>query len=110
MSGMRQKSQIELAFPAARRGEAPMAAGGGTEPRMAKCEAEGPAIAERLMEEVCKRENLKRALKRVQANRGSPGVLIGRSTYSYHRHRHPLLHPASSLPSPAGSMTAWMRR
>ncbi len=74
MSGRRQKSQLELAFPAERRGEAPTAVGGGTEPLVAKREPEGPAAAERLMEEVCERENLKQALRRVQANRGSPGV------------------------------------
>jgi RNA-directed DNA polymerase len=74
MSGRRQKSQLELAFPAESRGEAPTAVGEGTEPRVAKREAEGPAAVERLMEEVCERENLKQALRRVQANRGSPGV------------------------------------
>ena len=74
MSGMRQKSQLELAFPAESRGEAPMVAGGGTEPPVAEREPAGPAAAERLMEEVCERENLKQALRRVQANRGSPGV------------------------------------
>ena len=35
---------------------------------------ETPAIGERLMEEVCERENCKRALARVKANRGSAGV------------------------------------
>jgi len=35
---------------------------------------ESPAIGERLMEEVCERENCKRALARVKANKGSAGV------------------------------------
>jgi len=33
-----------------------------------------PESKARLMEEVCERENLKRALRRVQANKGGPGV------------------------------------
>src|SRR6266446_5754617 len=35
---------------------------------------ESPASTNRLMEEVCERENLKKALRRVKANKGSPGV------------------------------------
>src|SRR5258708_11091992 len=35
---------------------------------------ETPASTNRLMEEVCERENLKAALQRVKANKGSPGV------------------------------------
>ena len=41
---------------------------------MAKRPAESPAENEQLMEEVVERENLKKALKRVQAKRGSAGV------------------------------------
>jgi len=41
---------------------------------MASRETESPAETERMMEEVCQRENLFKALSRVQANRGSPGV------------------------------------
>jgi RNA-directed DNA polymerase len=37
-------------------------------------EVESPAITERLMEEVCERENCKQALRRVKGNKGSPGV------------------------------------
>ena len=74
MSGERQKIQLELAFPESRRGEAPRTPGGGTEPLMAKRGTESPASTERLMEEVCKRENLKKALRRVKSNRGSPGI------------------------------------
>jgi len=35
---------------------------------------ESPASTNQLMEEVCERENLKEALRRVKANKGSPGV------------------------------------
>jgi RNA-directed DNA polymerase len=74
MDGKRQKIQGELAFPEESRGETPTASGGGTEPSKAGRATESPATAERLMEEVCGRENLKRALKRVRANKGSPGA------------------------------------
>ena len=40
----------------------------------AKPGPESPALAEQLMEEVCDRENLERAWKRVQRNKGGPGV------------------------------------
>src|SRR5437899_6624986 len=70
----RQKNQLLLAFPVEDTGEAPRAAGEGTESFSAKRKAESPAIGERLMEEVCERENCKQALARVKANKGSPGV------------------------------------
>ena len=50
-----------------------MAVAEGTESPLAKRRAESPAT-EQLMEEVCERENCKQALKRVKANKGSPGV------------------------------------
>src|SRR6202140_3271350 len=77
MSGERQKTrpeQLGLAFPTESRGEAPRAGGRGTEALMAKRGNENPADTERVMEEVCERENCKQALRRVQANRGSSGV------------------------------------
>jgi len=76
MSGRRQKNrqQLELAFEAAERREAPGTDRGGSEPSTAKRETESPASTKRLMEEVCERENLRKALKRVRANKGSPGV------------------------------------
>jgi RNA-directed DNA polymerase len=46
----------------------------GTESLVAKREAESPAIAEQLMEEVCERENCWQAYKRVKAHKGSPGI------------------------------------
>ena len=74
MSDKRQKNQLVLAFPEESRGEAPTAFAEGTESLAAKRRSESPAIGERLMEEVCERENCKQALARVKANRGSPGV------------------------------------
>jgi len=56
------------------RGEASKDLGEGTESLAAKRGTESPAIGEQLMEEVCERENCKQALKRVKANKGSPGV------------------------------------
>ena len=70
----RQNIRMRLAFPEGDWGEAPRAFGEGTETSMAVCSPESPAVGEWLMKEVCERENLKRALKRVRANRGSPGV------------------------------------
>ena len=74
MSGRRQKNQLHLAFAAENRGESPRVAGEGTEPSTAKRTTESPASTERLMEEVVERENLRKALERVEANKGSPGV------------------------------------
>jgi len=74
VSDKRQKNQLFLAFMAAGRGEAPTTASEGTEPPAAKRETEGPAQSERLLEEVCDRANLLKALKQVKANHGSPGV------------------------------------
>ena len=77
MSGRRQKNRPEqevLAFAAESRSDAPRAAEQGTETLMAKRKSESLAGTERLMEEVCERENCKQALQRVKANKGSPGV------------------------------------
>jgi RNA-directed DNA polymerase len=74
VSDRRQKDQLELALAAEGRGEAPRAADRGTESLAAERSIESPAGTERLMEEVCERENLREALKRVRANGGSPGV------------------------------------
>jgi RNA-directed DNA polymerase len=74
MDDRRQKNQLELAWGEEDRGEAPKINPAGTESSAAKRGTENPAIIESLMEEVCERENCKRALKRVKANEGSPGV------------------------------------
>jgi len=69
-----QKTQLKLAFEEENRSEAPKASSGGIESSTAKRRVESPTLNERLMEEVCEQENCKRALKRVQANKGSAGV------------------------------------
>jgi len=74
MSEERQKIQMQLAFSEEAKGEARRTEGEGTEALAAKRPVESPAETERMMEEVVERENLKEALKRVKANKGSPGV------------------------------------
>jgi len=76
MNDKRQKNQLQmvLAFAVEGRSEAPKARWGGTESLTANGETESPAGMKQLMEEVCDRENLKRALRRVKANQGSPGI------------------------------------
>src|SRR5205823_3737353 len=69
-----QNIQIELDFSSALTGEAREAGREGTEASGAMNGTENPASTNRLMEEVCERENLKAALRRVKANKGSPGV------------------------------------
>jgi RNA-directed DNA polymerase len=70
--GAQQKTHRVLG--AGGRGEAPKAAVRGAEPMAANPESESPSACDRLMEEICERENLKQALKRVKANKGAPGV------------------------------------
>ena len=76
MSDKRQKNQLQmlLAFTVEGRSEAPKARGEGTESFTANCETESPAGTKQLMEEVCERKNLLRALRRVKSNKGSPGI------------------------------------
>ena len=74
MSDKRQKNQLMLAFTDESRSEAPKPSQEGTESLTAKCETEGPASHEQLMEEVCERENCWQAYQRVKANKGSPGI------------------------------------
>lgn len=73
MSGTRQNIELELAFEPSQEVK-PCDSAEGTEPPVARPERESPWYGERLMEEVCERENLKEALERVEENRGSPGV------------------------------------
>src|SRR6267142_4255303 len=74
MSGKRQQIQYSLALEPVERGETPVSGYQGAEPFAAKPAPESPAVTEQLMEEVCGRENLVRAWKRVRQNNGSPGV------------------------------------
>src|SRR5229473_3119039 len=69
-----QNIQTELDFSSALAGEAREAGREGTEASGVMNGTENPASTNRLMEEVCERENLRAALQRVKANQGSPGV------------------------------------
>jgi RNA-directed DNA polymerase len=69
-----QNIQLELDFSPALTGEARTAGREETESSGAMNGTETPASANRLMEEICERENLKEALRRVKANQGSAGV------------------------------------
>src|SRR5438034_3256489 len=69
-----QNIQMELDFSSALTGETRGVAGEETESLMATSGPESPARTNRLMEEVCERENLKEALRQVKGNKGSAGV------------------------------------
>jgi RNA-directed DNA polymerase len=69
-----QNIQSELDFSSAPTGEAREAGREETEPPGTTHGTENPASTNRLMEEVCERENRREALRRVKANKGSPGV------------------------------------
>src|SRR5499425_947835 len=70
----RQNIQKKLDFSSKQTGEARQAGREETESRQAMHEPESPANTNRLMEEVCERENLLEALRRVRANKGSAGI------------------------------------
>jgi RNA-directed DNA polymerase len=74
MSGQRLTEQLQLVFTPTEEGTPSPVVSGDAEPVVAKCEPERPAVTNSLMEAVCERENLKKALRRVKANKGSPGV------------------------------------
>jgi RNA-directed DNA polymerase len=71
---MQQNIQTQLDFSPALTDEAREAGREGTESPEATNGPESPARTDRLMEEVIERENLKEALRRVKANKGSAGV------------------------------------
>ena len=71
---MQQNIQTELNFSSTSAGEAREAGREETESLSTANDPESPASTNRLMEEVCERENLKEALRRVKANKGSAGV------------------------------------
>src|SRR5437899_3520093 len=66
--------QMELDFSSALTGATRGVAGEETESLVATNGSESPARTDRLMEEVCERENLKAALRQVKGNKGSAGV------------------------------------
>jgi RNA-directed DNA polymerase len=73
-SDMQQNIQGKLDFSSSPAGEAHEAGREEPESLPAVHGPESPASTSRLMEEVCERENLKEALRRVKANKGSAGV------------------------------------
>jgi RNA-directed DNA polymerase len=70
----RQKTQYELAFEDAGRGEAPRSSEGRVESTAAGLGTESQANTDKLIEEACEKENLKESLRRVKANAGAAGV------------------------------------
>jgi len=71
----RRNIQLELAFGTEARGEAPSLAPGGTEAMTARAGPMSPAAAlGPRMETVVDRDNLRKALRQVQRNKGAPGV------------------------------------
>src|SRR5271167_227828 len=73
-SDRQQNIQTELNFSSTPAGEAREAGREEPESPSTTNDPESPAGTNRLMEEVCERENLKEALRRVKANKGSAGV------------------------------------
>src|SRR3984893_2902241 len=73
-SDTRENVQLKLDFRSKPTGEARKAETAAVEARPAVHATESPASTNRLMEEVCERENLKEALRRVKANKGGNGV------------------------------------
>src|SRR5215831_11670694 len=74
MGGKRQKNQEQLAFEFTERSEASFEGTQGAETPRAERGTESPAGYQRVMEEVCERENRSEALQRVRSNQGSPGI------------------------------------
>ncbi|HEY6770213.1 MAG TPA: group II intron reverse transcriptase/maturase [Candidatus Sulfotelmatobacter sp.] len=73
-SEMQQNIQIELNFSVTPAGEARETGREETESPQTMNAPERPAGTTRLMEEICDRENMKEALRRVKANKGSAGI------------------------------------
>jgi RNA-directed DNA polymerase len=71
---MQQNIQPRLDCAPVLTGEAREAGRAETESSGATSGLESPASTDRLMEEVCERDNLKEALRRVKGNKGSAGV------------------------------------
>ncbi len=73
-SDKQQNIQMELDFRSAPAGEACEAGREETESLLARHGFESPANQNRWVEEVCERDNLKEALRRVKTNKGGAGV------------------------------------
>jgi RNA-directed DNA polymerase len=74
MTEQRLTEQLQLVLTSVEDDVSSTARGEDAESVVAKGEPERPAVTNSLMEAVCERENLKKALRRVKANKGSPGV------------------------------------
>ena len=70
----RQKNQLALNLSLSPMGEAQQAGKQAAESRQATHEPQSPANRHQFMEKICERENLKAALRRVKANKGSAGI------------------------------------
>jgi RNA-directed DNA polymerase len=70
----RQNIQMELDFSPSSAGEARKTGREETESVLVAHDIESPAQTNQWMEEVCERENLKEAWRRVKANKGSAGI------------------------------------
>jgi RNA-directed DNA polymerase len=73
-SDMQRNIQTELDFSSMRAGETCGTGREEDESQWTAHDTESPARTNRLMEEVCERENLKEALQQVKANKGSAGI------------------------------------
>jgi RNA-directed DNA polymerase len=71
---MRQKTQLDLAFPPTATGEARSSGAGGTEAAVASAATESLAVPGPSMEAIVERDNLRKALAQVRRNKGAPGV------------------------------------
>jgi RNA-directed DNA polymerase len=71
MTGTRQTIQYSLALEPVHQGETRVSGYQGAEPVVAKPAPESPASTEQLMEEVCGRDNLRRAWKHVRRRSGT---------------------------------------
>jgi len=74
MDGGKADKPVETGLHRQVNGETRKPANERTEPLLAERKDESPTSTERLMEEICERENLMEALARVESNKGSPGV------------------------------------
>ena len=74
MRGKQQKNQLKLAFESNAEVKPEVGLIEGAETLTAESRPESQTANERLMEEILGRENLKRALKRVEQNKGASGV------------------------------------
>ena len=71
---MRQKIQLDLAFPPRATGEARSGGAAGTEACAASAATERPAAWGPSMEAIVERDNLRKALAQVRRNKGAPGI------------------------------------